>query len=160
MPSASGWPLSPPTEHRYGQFETGIYTPGFSHKTYASMFNEARSILADGDSVILDASFIRAGDRLAAKRLAVEAGADFLVLECALDEDATKKRLQERSRQASVSDGRWEIYGPQKKKFEPVAESPNRVIIDTSEPINSIIKQILNRIDQVQPSNIPKARFT
>jgi aminoglycoside phosphotransferase family enzyme/adenylate kinase family enzyme len=138
----------PPTEHRYGVFETGIYTPDFSRKTYAAMFSEARSILADGDSVILDASFIRAGDRLTAERLAAEAGADFLVLECTLDENTTKKRLQERSRQASVSDGRWEIYGPQKKKFEPVVESPNRVIIDTSKPINSSIKQILNRIDQ------------
>ena len=138
----------PPTEHRYNRFETGIYTPDFSRKTYAAMFSEAKSILADGDSVILDASFIRAEDRLAAARLGVEAGADFLVLECTLDENTTKKRLQERSRQASVSDGRWEIYGPQKKKFEPVVESPNRVIIDTSKPINSSIKQILNRIDQ------------
>jgi hypothetical protein len=114
------------------------------------MFTEARSILKDGDSVILDASFIRAGDRLAAGRLAVEAGADFLVLECALDENTTKKRLQERSRKASVSDGRWEIYEPQKKKFEPVVEiaAPNRVIIDTSKPVGESIKQILSRIDK------------
>ena len=114
------------------------------------MFAEAKSILADGDSVILDASFIRAGDRLAAGRLAATAGADFLVLECALDENTIKKRLQERSRQASVSDGRWEIYGPQKKIFEPVVEiaAPNSVIIDTSKPISSSIKQILSRIDR------------
>ena len=140
----------PPTEPRFDQFETGIYTPDFTRKTYAAMFAEAKSILADGDSVILDASFIRAGDRLAAGRLAATAGADFLVLECALDENTIKKRLQERSRQASVSDGRWEIYGPQKKIFEPVVEiaAPNSVIIDTSKPISSSIKQILSRIDR------------
>jgi aminoglycoside phosphotransferase family enzyme/adenylate kinase family enzyme len=140
----------PVTEHRFGRFETGIYTPDFSRKTYDTMFAEARSILADGDSVILDASFIQAGDRLAAQRLATETGADFLVIECALDENTTKKRLQERSRQASVSDGRWEIYGPQKKKFEPVVEiaAPNRVIIDTSKPVSESVRQILARIDE------------
>jgi hypothetical protein len=140
----------PPTEHRFDQFETGIYTPDFSRKTYAAMFTEARSILADGDSVILDASFIRARDRLATERLAAEAGVDFLVLECTLDENTTKKRLQERSGKASVSDGRWEIYEPQKKKFEPVVEiaAPEHAIIDTSKPVGESIKQILSRIDK------------
>ena len=139
----------PITEHRFEGFDLGIYSPEFSRKTYQAMSNEARHILNEGGSVIMDASFIKAGERLKAKKLAEETRAGFYILECTLDEESTKKRLAERLRQGSASDGRWAIFRPQQKQFEPVVEAStrNHVIIDTSKPIDKGIRQILERVN-------------
>jgi len=138
----------PITEHRFEEFHSGIYSPEFSRKTYDKMFSEAGDILNDGDSVILDASFIKAEERLKAKRLAEEMGADFFIIECTLDEESIKQRLARRRERETTSDGRWEIYQPQKRAFEPVIEaSPAKhAIIDTSKPVEENIRQILNKI--------------
>ena len=139
----------PLTEHRFEELDTGIYSAEFSRKTYAQMFSEAKHILADGGSVIIDASFIKAEERLKAKGLAEEMGADFLIIECTLDEGSIKQRLTQRREEGSVSDGRWEIYPPQKRAFDPVVEVPpqKHAIIDTSKPVEENIRQILDKID-------------
>ena len=136
----------PITEHRFEEFDSGIYSPEFSRKTYDKMFSEAKNILSEGQSVIMDASFIKAEERLKAKGLAEEMGADFFIIECTLDEESIKKRLAQRREQETTSDGRWEIYEPQKRAFAPVVEaSPQKhVIIDTSKPVEENIRQILD----------------
>jgi len=141
----AGVPLK---EHRFDGFDGGIYSAELSRKTYDKMFSAAGDILGEGGSVVLDASFIRAEERLKAKRLAGETGADFYIIECQLDEANIKERLARRLEQGSVSDGRWEIYGPQKEAFDPVGEaSPEKhVIIDTSQPLGENIKRILDKI--------------
>jgi len=138
----------PLTEHRFDEFDGGIYSAELSRQTYDNMFSGAGDILSDGGSVILDASFIRADERLKAKRLAEEAGADFFIIECQLDEENIKKRLEGRLERGSVSDGRWEIYQPQKKAFDPVKEAlpPKHAIIDTSKPLADNIRKILDKI--------------
>jgi predicted kinase len=143
----AGVPLN---EHRFEGFDSGIYSAELSRKTYGKMFSEAKHPLSYGGSVILDASFIKAEERLKAKRLAEEAGADFFILECRLDEENIKKRLARRLKQGSISDGRWEIYGPQKKAFDPVVEAspPKHAIIDTSKPIEENIRQILELLSR------------
>jgi aminoglycoside phosphotransferase family enzyme/predicted kinase len=138
----------PVTEHRFEGFDSGIYSAELSRKTYDKMFSGAGDILGEGGSVVLDASFIRAEERLKARRLAEETGADFFIIECKLDEANIKKRLERRLKGKAISDGRWEIYRPQKEVFDPVREAtpPKRVIIDTSKPLAENIRQVLNKI--------------
>jgi len=138
----------PLTEHRFDGFTGGIYSAELSRQTYDKMFSGAGDILGEGGSVILDASFIKAEERLKAGQIAEEAGADFYIIECTLDEANIKKRLARRLKQGSVSDGRWEIYGSQKEAFDPVGEAspPKHVIIDTSQPLGENIKRILDKI--------------
>ena len=145
----------PETEHRFEEFDTGIYSPQFSRLTYDTMLAEARNILAEGSSLIIDASFIKSEQRLKAKSLAQEMKARFFIIECTLDEELTRKRLTERLEQGSVSDGRWEIFRIQKEKFEPVVEVPpqNRAIIDTTQSISEIIKQVLDMIKRGEQRN-------
>jgi uncharacterized protein len=138
----------PPTEHHFEGMESGIYSADFSRQTYDKLFSEARNILNQGDSVILDASFIKADERLKARKLAEETGADFRVLECTLDETNTRQRLSQRLNNSSVSDGRWEIYEPQKNKFDPVNEvSPEQhFIIDSAKPMGEQIERVINEL--------------
>lgn len=138
----------PATEHHFEQMESGIYSAEFSRRTYDELLSEARSILQQGDSVILDASFIKAEERQKALQVSEETEADFFVLECILDEENTQRRLAERLTHRSISDGRWEIYGPQKKKFEPVTEVPpdRHFVIDSAKPLAEQISQITAKI--------------
>ncbi|MFC2068320.1 AAA family ATPase [Chloroflexota bacterium] len=144
----------PLTEHRFEEFGTGIYSAEFSRKTYDKMFTEARHILEVGGSVIIDASFANGEERLRARVLAEKMDAGFFILECTLDEKNVKQRLTQRlNNPSSISDGRWEIYELQKSQFDSVVrELPthnvaNHVIIDTSIPVNDILKQVLNKIN-------------
>jgi len=137
-----------PDEHRFDQFESGIYSKDFSRKTYEEMFAQAKALLSRGQSVILDASFKKKQDRLLAGSLAAELKADFLVIECTLDEDIVKSRLEQRLKKGSVSDGRWEIFESQKRDFDKIMEFSlqNHIIVDTSRPAGDIITMISERI--------------
>ncbi len=140
----------PESEHRFEEFNTGIYSPEFSRKTYDAMFSTARSILKEGGSVIIDASFIKSIERLRAKGIAEGVRADFFILEVTLEEGLTRQRLAQRLKQDSVSDGRWQIYQQQQGVLEPVTEvlPQNRVIIDTSRPVDDYIRQVLSNINK------------
>jgi len=138
----------PASERHFEEMEAGIYSAEFSRRTYDKLFSEAAKVLGQGDPVILDASFIKLEERQKAQKLAAETGADFYILECTLDEENTRQRLAERVRHGSVSDGRWEIYAPQKKKFDPVTEVPpgRHFVIDTARPLGEQITRIIGSI--------------
>ncbi|MFH0914547.1 MAG: AAA family ATPase [Chloroflexota bacterium] len=137
----------PLTEHRYEEFDSGLYSAGFTRRTYDAMFAEARSVLSRGGSVILDASFVKAGERRKARELAQETGAGFYILECVLDPETIRKNLAQRKREGSVSDGRWEIYQPQRKEFEPVTEAEKHVITDSSRPLPEQVELVESIMD-------------
>ena len=137
-----------PTEHRFEQFSGGIYSEEFSRKTYDEMFAQARELLFQGQSVILDASFKKKQDRLQAENLAEETKADFSVIECILDEETVKSRLEKRLKESSTSDGRWEIFEQQKQDFDKITgvQSENHIILDTSQPMSNSVKIVSERI--------------
>jgi hypothetical protein len=140
-----------PTEHRFEQFRGGIYSGDFTRKTYDEMLAQARELLSQGQSVILDASFKKRPDRLQAKSLTEETKADFAVVECLLDEETAKSRLEQRLKEGSVSDGRWEIFEQQKQDFDKITEFPseNHIILDTSQPMSNIIRIVSERLFSV-----------
>lgn len=140
----------PVTEHRFEEFKGGIYSEDFSRKTYGTMFTEANRLLSQGQSVIVDASFKKKEDRLRARKLAKETGAEFMAIECILDEAVIKNRLEQRLTEESVSDGRWEIFDLQKPEFDKITEfSPqNHIVLDMSQPMNKIIELILDKVRQ------------
>lgn len=139
----------PLTEHRFEEFGSGIYSAEFNRLTYDTMFTEGKKILSQGGSVILDAAFLKAEERERARKITEETGASFFILECILEESMVKQRLEQRLKEGSVSDGRWEIYEVQKGWFEPVVEVPeeNHVIIDTALPVEEITRQVLEKIE-------------
>jgi aminoglycoside phosphotransferase family enzyme/predicted kinase len=110
-----------PLEHRFEKFRRGIYSPDFSRKTYQALFDRARSFLDGGKSVILDGSFKKRKDRTAARDLAQETQADFLLIECSSSDEEIHKRLVRRAREKNEpSDGRAELLAEQKRDYDPV----------------------------------------
>jgi hypothetical protein len=138
----------PLTERHYVKFDGGIYSPEFTQKTYDELFRRAKDLAQKGQSVILDASFKKKRDRLAAFDLAGQSGADFLAIECVTDEATIKARLEKRQSEGAVSDGRWEIFPDIKKEFDSVDELPekNHLALDTTRLSGNTISSILEKV--------------
>jgi len=136
------------TEHRYAQPEEGIYSAEFTRRTYDSLFSQARRFLADGVSVILDGAFLKRDERLRARTMAEELGADFYIVECRISPELAQKRLLKRLEEVSASDGHWGIFLKQQEWFEPVNEvpTPQHIAIDASAELAQNINEILEKI--------------
>jgi predicted kinase len=135
------------TEHRYESYGRGIYSPEFTRRTYDTMCDEARHKLSSGKSMLLDATFHSASERRQAVEAADAAGADAYIVECIASEDEIRRRLERRTqgREATASDGRWELFQRQKADWEPVNEVPQRchIRLDTTGPREDNIRALL-----------------
>ncbi len=102
----------------YGE---GVYTAEANRLTYQKMIAEARALLAEGGSVVLDATFRRAEDRLAARELAQATGAEWRLIECRLAPELVRTRLTARAaRKDGLSDATWETYLRQQEERAPL----------------------------------------
>ena len=134
-----------PTESQRQTIDTGIYTREFSQKTYSALLKKAEARLQGGESVILDASYQYARDRLDLRALARNLQCRVYFILCRCSEIEMKRRMDAREQDpAAVSDGRWEIYLKQKKRFEPPDElaAPELIIIDTQAPMEELLGEL------------------
>jgi len=134
-------PLTTPKFEEYGR---GIYSKDFTQRTYEALFKEARENLINGRRVIIDASFSRREERERARQLAEEMGVDFYLIETKCSQEETKRRLSQRQKKPSISDGRLEIYQKQRLDFEEIDEIPakSHIVIETTKSIEEIVRQI------------------
>ena len=147
-----------PEEPRREAFEAGIYAPDVTEKTYDALFEEARERLADGRSVILDATFLRRKYRRRAAVLARETGAQFACLVLLTSEKESRRRLERRARsRAGVSDARWETYKAQRRRFQQPSEvaADRRIEIDAERPVRSQVREAAARLQGISPLSIP-----
>ncbi len=143
----------PPGERRPAGYKEGIYSDEFTDKTYRALIEKGVSCLSAGRSVVLDATFSRLKHILDVRSKVEGLGkkrAEFHVVECkAGDEEVRRrflKRISEDAGAGAVSDGRWEIYEKQKKSFDAVPADFPRIEVDTAEPLEEVIRKIINRI--------------
>ncbi len=117
----------------------GAYDPEFTKEVYAEVFRRASVVIASGRPVLVDASFRSRALRRAAKAVAVDRQVPFRLVECRVEHAIAKERLRERARQASVSDGRLEIFDDFAARWEAVDELPRdeHIVVDTSAPLES-----------------------
>lgn len=81
----------------HSAYRTGIYTPEHSRHCYDELMRRAGQLLDRGESVVLDASWIRAGDRALAARLAADSHAELVALRCTLPATVAAARIAARN---------------------------------------------------------------
>jgi predicted kinase len=134
-----------PTESRRSKVDTGIYTGEFTGKTYQALLEKAETVLRQGDSVVLDASYQLERDRQDVRVLAKNLDSRVCFILCQCSEDEMKRRMSLREQDsAAVSDGRWEIYLKQKQRFEPPVElaASELITIDTRAPLADLLEEL------------------
>ncbi|MFN0298864.1 MAG: AAA family ATPase [Burkholderiales bacterium] len=75
---------------------TGLYGPDATRKTYARLADVARTLLAAGLSVIVDATSLACTDRAAFRAIAEATGARFIILDCVAPVEVLRARIADR----------------------------------------------------------------
>jgi len=134
-----------PRARRLDKVDGGIYSREFSQKTYQLLFDRADEHLRQGDSVILDASYQYASDRRDLQNLARHLHCLIYFILCQSSEAEMKRRMNLRKQDPdAISDGRWEVYLKQKKRFEPPDEltGAELTMINTQAPVEELLQEL------------------
>lgn len=116
----------PPNSNAASPYGTGIYAPSWTERCYAELLHRARMLLARGESVIADASWISARQRQAAAAVADDVSAQLVELCATAPEALVRQRI--RARQADASDADSTIF---QQMAAAMAPWPAATMIDT-----------------------------
>jgi len=140
-------------ERHHDKLNTGLYGPKNIDYTYEKVAEKASDMLKKGENVVMDATFQKKKYREMAHHIAAKNHTNLVIVQCTCPDDFVKKRLEQRLKKKSVSDGRWEIYIEQKKTFEPFEPDEKYFEMDTSNELYeykmSFFKKLLSNIGGV-----------
>ncbi len=134
----------PSTAHAPAAFGAGIYDEAMTARTYDSMLQRARTALAHGESVILDASWTDPRWRRAARQLADRTYADLVQLCCVAPAAVTHERLHRRAGTDDPSDATPAVATAMR---DALAEWPEATTIDTSLTLADSVAAALMRVE-------------
>jgi len=119
-------------ERHHDKLNTGLYDPKNVDFTYEKVIEKASNLLKKGENVVLDATFQKKKYREMVRNIAEKNHVKLVIIYCTCPDEVVKKRLEQRLKKKSVSDGRWEIYIQQKNTFEPFDSDEEHIEMDTS----------------------------
>ena len=147
------------TQAQAAAFGQGVYSREWTARTYAALMKEAAKALANGRSVVLDATFLRRVDRQAAAREAAALGIRTIFVECVCPQEVALERLAQRWQAhlagtqevvSRASDARPELYAAQAAAWESVVPGEERdsehVVIPTTQLPAASMKRILEAL--------------
>jgi len=124
--------------------DAGIYTPEFNRRTYDTLIEKAKAHFSEDRlaCVVLDGSYQSLAEReILRKQFMGQCSIVFVY--CSCSEQVVKERLAIRASDPdAVSDGNWEIYQAQKKRFQQLTEEEEAMEIDTDAPLEDLLAQI------------------
>jgi aminoglycoside phosphotransferase family enzyme/predicted kinase len=138
-----------PADTHHVPYGEDIYSEPYTQNTYSTMHARALELLEKGQSVFLDASYMDPEMRADAAETARKAGARFLLVYMAGNEDTLRSRLRDRAkRTGEISDGREEILAEQMAAFVPPEEFHPEVLltVDPSKAAKETIRELYCRL--------------
>ena len=109
---------------------TGRYSPEAVGAVYAELRRRARELLEEGEAVILDASWIDAAQRAAARQVAEDTGSGLIELCCRCDGSIAAERIRRRQGGDDLSDATPEVRSLMAERMDAW---PSATVIDTSD---------------------------
>ncbi|GAA3507626.1 hypothetical protein FHR32_007402 [Streptosporangium album] len=138
-----------PEQHASAPFGEGIYDREHTERAYAEMLLRAEMLLHLGEPVILDASWIDAGHRTAAERVARRTSSDLAALRCTALPQVAAERLARRT--GAISDADQAIATAMAAMAAPW---PDAIEIDTSPTTEQAVERALTAI-ALSPATVP-----
>ncbi|WP_373302340.1 bifunctional aminoglycoside phosphotransferase/ATP-binding protein [Streptomyces flaveus] len=146
----AGIPAEQPAAAAYGE---GLYSPEWTNKTYAALLDRASTLLSQGESVVLDATWHDAAQREAALSMAERTYADLVALHCHVPDEVTTTRLATRA--PGASDAGVDVATAMAATEPPW---PEAVRVDTSGSLEAAVVQALAAIRPHADSQTPVFR--
>lgn len=119
----AGLPAEADARASYG---SGLYTPEWTERTYGELLRRATALLAEGESVIADASFTSGWQRTAAATAADKVSADLAGFQCVVSPETAEARLRSRAPRGSDADA-----GIAARMTAAADPWPGAIVIDT-----------------------------
>lgn len=124
-----------------------LYGAEASRQTYARLHALASEVLRAGFPVALDATYLKAAQRDAARQIAETCGVPFLILDCRAPEAVIAAWLAERQAEGSdPSDATLEVVAAQEAAREPLSEAElqysGRVDTHEAASLNGLVERI------------------
>lgn len=137
-----------PAERRLPDaFGKGLYDHEMTAHTYREMLLRAERLLCAGKTVIVDASFARQSDRQAFFDLAAGLAIPARLLQLHCDKATALTRLDRRQTNGrDASDGRRDLFEAQAAAFEPIANGPEVISIDSSGAVDYNVQDVICRL--------------
>lgn len=130
------------------EVDKGIYTPEFSRRTYDALIEKAKHSFSQEKKgcVVLDGSYQARAERNLLREQ-FHNMVDIVFVHCTCSEEVVRQRLAIRANDPdAVSDGNWEIYKAQKKRFEDLTGDEDAISIDTDAPLHTLIEQVNRKL--------------
>jgi len=131
----------PTGAHAPAEVDAGIYAPEMNVQTYRALLDRAWHLLEQGESVVLDASWLEPERRQEAAALAEAAVADLGQLRCVAPLELTVARAARRTtRGTDVSDADEPVIRALAERTRPW---PEAATVDTNLPIDEVVATAL-----------------
>ncbi|HEX5190962.1 MAG TPA: AAA family ATPase [Streptosporangiaceae bacterium] len=127
----------PATQPCPAQFGSGLYTREWTERTYAELLRRAALLLADGETVVADASWTTPRQRSAAQAMAGSAMADVVQLRCTVPPEVAEQRI--RARTLGPSDANPEIL---RRMAAAASPWPEAVPVDTAAQADALARAL------------------
>ena len=154
LAAETGWPLIRSDEIRRQQSEgPDRYAPESRAAVYEELLSSARERLAEGESVVLDASWISAEERALAARVAEDAESELLSICCVCDDSIGADRIKERlARGDDFSEATVAVRDVMETGMD---EWPSAIVIDTSHTAASVnLESALSKLAPRESSTV------
>ncbi|MFW6075594.1 MAG: AAA family ATPase, partial [Chloroflexota bacterium] len=115
-------------------------------KIYEDLLKQAAKRLEQGRSIILNATFHTSTYRVAARTLARDHGAEFMLVECDAEDEIILERARQQPRKSGRSkQSRAKLLRDQRKAFRPSREiyRKDKVPVDTASSLEEQIPIVL-----------------
>ncbi len=110
----------------------GIYSEDADRRTYQELIDRAGKVVAEGRSVVLDATFSRRRHRCLVHRWGTDHDIRIWFVECLAPDDVLMDRLQKRELRSGVSDARPQHFDSFKERYQPFTGMDLRTLIRVS----------------------------
>jgi len=121
--------------------EQGIYQASTTEATYGELLARAARLLAMGESVVLDGSWVDEGHRRRARQVAADGTARLVELRCELPATVALQRLRTRRNAGpGPSDATPEVLAHMRARM---AEWPEAHVVDTTPPSDEVLDALM-----------------
>lgn len=128
-----------------------IYSLEFNERTYAHLLECARACLLGGLNTIVDAAFLKVGERREFAALARAQGASFLIVSCHADEETLAARIaSRRTARNDPSDADEQVMRRQLETMQPLAEDERSHSIEINTQAGDAITHVLERMRETE----------
>lgn len=118
-------------------YDNPEYTTEERQSVYEELYEQAKSRLESGESVVVDATFAEQHHREAIEAVANEAAVRFQFLRVVCDQPVVERRITERD---DISDADLPVYHRFKDEFDPIER--DHTTVDNSESKEETRKQV------------------